>query len=151
MTEIVTEEMTDAMDIIEIVSFIEPEEPVKSWDVAEKNNEKTAAMLYAVFLKGKIFLSKDKSSGEIIGLLALQPDEMWWSTKRFISDLTFYVKEGYRKTGVGEDLLREAKKYAKEKNMPLAIRLFTGQNLQGKAKYLENNGFTQMGTSHWLI
>jgi hypothetical protein len=50
------EELTDPLDLVEIVSFLAPEEPIASWPEAKKDPLKTFDELMNVTQNGKIFI-----------------------------------------------------------------------------------------------
>lgn len=139
------------LPLVEITKFVTPEEPIINWPEAEKDELKVLETLYTVYRRGVIFIGEDLE-GNPIGILAAFPINIWWSStsKKHLSDLIFYVKPEYRRTGLGKELLDSLKCYAKNKKMSLMLSLFTQKDLEAKEAFVESQGFTKTGSIWWI-
>lgn len=86
----------------------------------------------------------------LAGILALREGEWWFSKERFIGDLVFYVRPSHRASRAAVLLLREAKKLAKMKDLPLFLGVMSGVDVERKDKLYARCGFTRVGGSYQL-
>lgn len=83
--------------------------------------------------------------GRPVGTIALREDTTWYSDNPHITDGWFYVLPEYRKSGIGVALLEAAKKFAKEKELPLLVGVFNMGNALQTSQMLERHGFKMAG------
>jgi len=87
--------------------------------------------------------------GTLCGLIALREGPWWFSTESFLGDLVFYVSPAYRASRAAFLLLRRAKEYARERNLPLMLSIVHPVDLERKRTLYLRAGFTPAGASFY--
>lgn len=93
---------------------------------------------------GVLFAARDED-GALKGVIAGMVTEPWFSGSPQVSEGVFFVDETARGTGVGAELLRNLKKWARDKRLPLMCGVTTGDDLERKDEFFERNGLVKIG------
>lgn len=104
---------------------------------------KVEASLRECLRHGKIFIATRES--KVLGVLALQEGEHWYSTGRFLADLCFYVEAGSRTSRIASHLLRAASEYANIRGLPLLMAVVHGEDVVRKDNFYARHKFQRIG------
>ena len=107
----------------------------------------TAKMLDRINMllhKGVVLVAeKDKL---IVGTIAGQVSQDWWTDEQHLADTWYYVRKDYRKSIIGKKLLQDFIKIAKEAKVKLRLgHIFSG-DIKRKDKFYERMGFVKAGS-----
>jgi len=104
---------------------------------------KVEAALRGCIQGGRIFLAH---KGErLVGILALQEGEHWYSHGKFLGDLVFYVAPCARTSRIASGLLRSAVEYATMRKLPLLMAVVHGEDVARKDDFYARQGFDRVG------
>lgn len=104
---------------------------------------KVEGALHDCLAEGRIFVAH--KGDRLVGVLALQEVEHWYSHGKFIGDLVFYVDAGARTSRVASHLLRAAAEYATMRGLPLLMAVVHGEDVVRKDNFYERHGFARVG------
>lgn len=82
----------------------------------------------------------------INGLLAFTHTSVWWSKEPLLMEVLFYVKPQFRSFKNAVALIKAAKEYSDEQQIPLVMDLFTKKDVEEKRKLLIYCGFKEIGS-----
>ena len=103
---------------------------------------KVEAALRQCLREGRVFVAR---RGRIVGILALQAVEQWYSHEKFLGDLVFYVSPSSRVSRVASKLLRAATEYATMRELPLLMAVVHGEDVERKDQFYVRHGFSRVG------
>ena len=89
-----------------------------------------------------------EANEKILGFIALQHGQFWYSDEGFIADLLFYVHPEGRKSHAARDLIRAAQDYAKIKKLPLVLAPTNGTDVERKHAFYTRLGMRQLGGTY---
>jgi len=124
---------------------------VEDWFAYQKkehNAEKTIDQLSLCADQGLNFIAKEK--GQIVGMLILCYDSLWFSDSRHLVNLLYYVDDNHRKSSLAIRLLEAGKKRAAELGLPLHMSVTYGTDVERKEKFFLRNGFDKIGGNYLL-
>ena len=104
---------------------------------------KVEKALKACMDHGRIFLGH--RGDRLVGILALQEGEHWYSHGKFLGDLVFYVEESARTPWMAPRLLRSGMEYAKMRGLPLLMAVVHGEDVVRKDNFYQRHGFERVG------
>jgi L-amino acid N-acyltransferase YncA len=82
----------------------------------------------------------------IVGTIAGQVSQDWWTDEQHLADTWYYVRKDYRKSIIGKKLLQDFIKIAKEAKVKLRLgHIFSG-DIKRKDKFYERMGFVKAGS-----
>lgn len=136
-------ELSNPEDLVEIIDFLPDQLKEIDFNGMQPDPQRMVESLYVALLRGKIWVAK--KDDKLIGVLALTPQQFWWSSEYFLTDLSFYVSPEYRRSKLGAKLLQLAIEYAKIEGLKLIISLFTTTDLKRKEDFFLRMGFTKVG------
>jgi L-amino acid N-acyltransferase YncA len=104
---------------------------------------KVEAALRDCLKDGRIFVAH--RGDKLVGVLALQEVEHWYSHGKFVGDLVFYVDAGARTSRIASRLLRAASDYATIRGLPLLMAVVHGEDIVRKDHFYARHGFARVG------
>lgn len=134
-------EREDLPTIIEMVLKI-PDE-IGFEKLPTKNPQKVTQWIYDNWLEAPIFVYKVDS--EIVGLVGVLIDSMWWSDERVVQDYVFYIDKDHRKASVFNELIKAVRDFAKLNGLPVVTQFLSAARTETKQKIFERNGFKNAG------
>ena len=91
-----------------------------------------------------------EEDGKIVGCLAIQQGNFWYSKDEGLRDVFYYVRPEYRSSNHGINLLKSAREYAKMAEKPLVLTIASGEDLSRKDKLFKWLGFRHIGGLYTL-
>lgn len=85
------------------------------------------------------------TDGDVVGALALRDGSPWYSDRRVLSDLMFYVAPEARGRGAAIALLRAATAFAAAEAVPLLVSVSSGLKPDRQDKLFARVGFRRIG------
>lgn len=133
---------TDVLKIIDLLMDMHDE--AKSLPFGKPNRARISNALSSCV---KFVVHDDDDT--LCGILALREGPWWFSTESFLGDLVFYVSPSYRASPAATLLLRKAKAYAKERNLPLMMSIVHPEDQERKRLFFLRHGFSPAGHSFY--
>jgi len=135
--------LVDPEDFEELLIFVinvprKLEYPVPEVDVA-----KLAYKLGTAVSEGLVLVYKVE--GKIVGVLALEENNPWWSTHEFLNNLVFFIEPEHRSFKATRSLLEQARDYAKIESKTLSINLMGNHRNESKIRLMNRLGFGVYG------
>lgn len=148
--EITYSRMTEDKDILKIFPLVTQELKDLKVDMTRFSPDKILQAAYTCKTRG-VLIQAVNDKQEIVGLMALCPQDSLWSVDMVLCNLLFYVVKEYRKTGVGSELIKLAKEYAKENKKELNIFIDSEEDLDKKDKLFVSHGFQRRGGTYRFV
>jgi len=126
-----------------LVNNFIPEHQMGSLSACEFNFDK--GMMWIIrHVDCATWVAKDET-GKIVGSIGLGKTTPWYSEKPYLSDGWLYVLPEHRKSYIGSSLIKLAKEFAQEQQLPLMISLFNIDDVTNKIAAFQKMGLTLVG------
>jgi len=133
-------------DFKKVVNFLldnfVPEHRMGLLSASNLNLEKALKWVMHNIKEAAFVLEQD---GKVIGSIGLNRTSPWYSDADYLTDGWLYVLPEYRKTGMAGMLLKAAKDYAENNNLPLIIGVFSKEEPITKTSIMNKLGLTTVG------
>ena len=133
--------LLDVSAIIFLLQMLHKETEIETPKI---NTAKMLDTINMLLHKGVVLVAeKDKL---IVGTIAGQVSQDWWTDEQHLADTWYYVRKDYRKSIIGKKLLQDFIKIAKEAKVKLRLgHIFSG-DIKRKDKFYERMGFVKAGS-----
>ena len=134
--------MLDISAIIYLLFKMHEETTIKPPKI---NSVKLLEKINYLFHKGIVLVAE--VDNKIVGSIAGQVTEDWWSDEKYIADAWFYVYKSNRKSLVAKKLIIQFMKVAKEAKLKLRLgHIFSG-DMDRKDKFFTRMGLQKVGST----
>ena len=133
--------MLDISAIIYLLFKMHEETTIKPPKI---NSVKLIEKINYLFHKGIVLVAE--VDNKIVGSIAGQVTEDWWSDEKYVGDVWFYVFKDQRKSDVAKKLLQTYIKTSKDAKMKIRLgHLFSG-DMDRKDKFFKRLGLAKAGS-----
>jgi GNAT superfamily N-acetyltransferase len=137
-------EKADLVDATDLSQFLLNEFYARHAEILGGCNvKKTVAGVIRAINQGVVLVVRDDEG--VVGTLALEAAEPWYSTEKQLGDRWFFVLPNERGHGSAVALMDAAKRVAAEHNMKLFMSNVTGDKVEAKDRFFRKNGFEVLG------
>jgi|TARA_Y100000114_G_scaffold128103_1_gene125024 L-amino acid N-acyltransferase YncA len=132
------------LDVSAIIFLLQMMHKETEIETPKINTAKMLDRINMLLHKGVVLVAeKDKL---IVGTIAGQVSQDWWTDEQHLADTWYYVRKDYRKSIIGKKLLQDFIKIAKEAKVKLRLgHIFSG-DIKRKDKFYERMGFVKAGS-----
>ena len=132
------------LDVSAIIFLLQMMHKETEIETPKINTAKMLDRINMLLHKGVVLVAeKDKL---IVGTIAGQVSQDWWTDEQHLADAWYYVAKDYRKSIIGKKLLQDFIKIAKEAKVKLRLgHIFSG-DIKRKDKFYERMGFVKAGS-----
>ena len=127
----------DLEAVYDVLKEMHEEVGMSTWAV-----EKSLRQIVNLLEEGVIFLAE--ISGRIVGTVGLGPSQWWYSEDFFLTDYWTFVRKGYRRSAIANELLKQAKEFAQRVNLPIAVAVLSPTDVPRKNALFKRH-FTPVG------
>jgi len=133
----------DIPPLLMLLSDMHEESPV---DFGNINWEKTMRNVLTSIESGACFIAEH--DGEVVGSVGGHFGSEWFTDRKTLGDLWFYVRPDNRATKAGHNLLTAFKQLGNETGVPVRMGHVFGEDVDRKDAFFERHGFKRIGTSY---
>ena len=132
------------LDVSAIIFLLQMMHKETEIETPKINTAKMLDRINMLLHKGVVLVAeKDKL---IVGTIAGQVSQDWWTDEQHLADTWYYVRKDYRKSIIGKKLLQDFIKIAKVAKVKLRLgHIFSG-DIKRKDKFYERMGFVKAGS-----
>ena len=132
------------LDVSAIIFLLQMMHKETEIETPKINTAKMLDRINMLLHKGVVVVAeKDKL---IVGTIAGQVSQDWWTDEQHLADTWYYVRKDYRKSIIGKKLLQDFIKIGKEAKVKLRLgHIFSG-DIKRKDKFYERMGFVKAGS-----
>ena len=132
------------LDVSAIIFLLQMMHKETEIETPKINTAKMLDRINMLLHKGVVLVAeKDKL---IVGTIAGQVSQDWWTDEQHLADTWYYVRKDYRKSLIAKKLLQDFIKIAKEAKLKLRVgHIFSG-DIKRKDKFYERMGFVKAGS-----
>ncbi len=94
------------------------------------------------------FVAED-SEGAVVGFLALEMRQPFYSHEIFVSDLAFFVNPDRRGTSAAKKLIEKGEDWARENGVRVfGVSLLNGADVDRSGRFMEHAGYNSLGGNY---
>ena len=132
------------LDVSAIIFLLQMMHKETEIETPKINTAKMLDRINMLLHKGVVLVAeKDKL---IVGTIAGQVSQDWWTDEQHLADTWYYVRKDYRKSIIGKKLLQDFIKIAKEAKVKLRLGHIFSCDIKRKDKFYERMGFVKAGS-----
>lgn len=130
-----------------LLPLAEQDAAAVGYSLSDINYEKLLQSFEACVDHAAVFVADHND--EIAGMMTLCLIESFWSDRRTLTNLIYWVDPKYRKSQAGMGLLRAACDYAKQTGLRFDLRVESYDELDRKDKLFRHMGFKPTGSNYY--
>jgi len=131
----------DLPTVVELALKIPEEFSFENFPSVDK--AKVTEIIFSNWTDAPIFLYKIEN--EIVGMVGLALDTLWWSNEPVLQDYMFYIKPEHRSLKVVNALIGAMRDVAKLNDMKVITTFIASDRTDSKRKLFERKGFKESG------
>ena len=132
------------LDVSAIIFLLQMMHKETEIETPKINTAKMLDRINMLLHKGAVLVAEKAKL--IVGTIAGQVSQDWWTDEQHLADTWYYVRKDYRKSIIGKKLLQDFIKIAKEAKVKLRLgHIFSG-DIKRKDKFYERMGFVKAGS-----